>query len=74
MNRKQEMDNINGHNASNERRLWHGTSGANISNINNKNFNRSYGGVHGMQMYTYLLIVWKKTDRSITFKSANRQF
>jgi len=48
MNRKIEMDRVNGHNPSNERRLWHGTSGSNVSNINNRNFNRSYGGVHGM--------------------------
>jgi len=48
MNRKLEMDQVNGHKQSNERRLWHGTAGSNISNINNRNFNRSYGGVHGM--------------------------
>ena len=48
MNRKVEMDRVNGHNPSNERRLWHGTSGSNIDNISNRNFNRSYGGVHGI--------------------------
>jgi len=48
MSRKLEMDKVNGHNPSNERRLWHGTSGSNISNISVRNFNRSYGGVHGM--------------------------
>jgi len=51
MNRKHEMDSVNGYKPPNERRLWHGTSGANISNINNRNFNRSYGGVHGKLLH-----------------------
>ena len=31
----------------NEKRLWHGTASNNVQNINTRNFNRSYGGVHG---------------------------
>jgi hypothetical protein len=45
MTKKLEMDQRNG---SNEMRLWHGTAGNNVLNINSRNFNRSYGGVHGL--------------------------
>lgn len=46
MNRKLDMDRTNP-GQENEKRLWHGTSGANVININNRNFNRSYCGQHG---------------------------
>jgi poly [ADP-ribose] polymerase 10/14/15 len=45
MTKKLEMDQRNG---SNEMRLWHGTAGNNVPNISGRNFNRSYGGVHGL--------------------------
>jgi len=48
MTKKEEMDARNP-GAQNEKRLWHGTAGNNIQNINSRNFNRSYGGVHGSQ-------------------------
>jgi hypothetical protein len=47
INRKMDMDVANGTTTSNERRLWHGTAGANVVNINSRNFNRSYSGAHG---------------------------
>ena len=47
MNRKQDMDAINGTTPSNERRLWHGTSGDCVTNINKSGFNRSYCGKNG---------------------------
>jgi poly [ADP-ribose] polymerase 10/14/15 len=31
-----------------EMRLWHGTDGPTVPNINKNNFNRSYGGKHGL--------------------------
>jgi hypothetical protein len=46
MNRKLDMDRTNS-GQENEKRLWHGTNGANVVNINNRNFNRSYCGQHG---------------------------
>lgn len=61
MNCKNEMDRKNGHSPPNERRLWHGTAPTNISNINERNFNRSYGGVHGTYIFESGLSVWKKT-------------
>lgn len=52
MNRKMDMDRANNlhgqtQGQENERRLWHGTSGTNVDNINYRNFNRSYCGQHG---------------------------
>jgi poly [ADP-ribose] polymerase 10/14/15 len=45
---KLEMDKKNGPGSQNEQRMWHGTDGSNVSNINERNFNRIYGGVHGL--------------------------
>ena len=45
MVRKQKMDKDNGGN--NERQLFHGTDGKNISHINTQGFNRSFCGAHG---------------------------
>ena len=46
MTKKAEMDARNP-GVQNEKRLWHGTASNNVQNINTRNFNRSYGGVHG---------------------------
>jgi len=46
MTKKAEMD-VRNPGGQNEMRLWHGTAGNNVQNINSRNFNRSYGGVHG---------------------------
>ena len=50
MTKKAEMDARNP-GVQNEKRLWHGTASNNVQNINNRNFNRSYGGVHGASCY-----------------------
>lgn len=46
MTKKTEMD-VRNPGGQNEMRLWHGTDINNVQNINSRNFNRSYGGVHG---------------------------
>jgi poly [ADP-ribose] polymerase 10/14/15 len=48
MNWKLDMDKAGGQQQTNERRLWHGTAGTNTGNINARNFNRNYGGQHGL--------------------------
>ena len=49
MVRKQKMDKDNGGN--NERQLFHGTDGKNISHINTQGFNRSFCGAHGEALW-----------------------
>jgi len=46
MTNKAQMDARNP-GGQNEKQLWHGTASNNVQNINSRNFNRSYGGVHG---------------------------
>ena len=55
MARKETMDKT-GVNGSNERKLFHGTSGALCENINHHGFNRSMTGLNGNYSYyhTYL--------------------
>ena len=56
MTKKEEMDKRNP-GGQNEKKLWHGTAGNNVQNINSRNFNRSYGGVHGTYRFTVIIIV-----------------
>jgi poly [ADP-ribose] polymerase 10/14/15 len=48
MTKKLEMDQRNGSTIPNEMRLWHGTAGNYVPNINSRHFNRSYGSAHGL--------------------------